>query len=424
MKEEFLQYIWANSLFYTNEFVTYNGRKITVLDPGKYNRDAGPDFFNARIALEDIILAGNVEIHLRSSDWYRHGHHRDEAYNNVILSVVKEDDVRVYTQGGQEVECIVLEYADFLYDEYCFMRASRRQPGCFRHLELLEDSLFYLTLQALAIERLERKVDDLLKIYRHTGNDWGECFYRILCKYWSGNVNSDSFYQLALTLPFRILLRYADRLTSVEALLFGSAGLLETAPEDEYTVELKKEYTYLSRKHRIVSMKPAQWKFMRIRPEAFPTVRLALLAVFLTGFGKTGPRLLELTSLSEIRKLLEIEASSYWESHYSFDKTSPRQIKRMGENLQKIVLINAMVPFLFFYGKERGEEKYKERAIAWLEEIGPEKNYIVASWEGYGFCFDSALQTQALIQLRKEYCDTHRCLQCRIGREVLKSIGQ
>lgn len=422
MKEEFLQYIWANTLYNRDEFTTHSGQRIRILETGQFNRDAGPDFFNAQIRIGEVVWAGNVEIHIRSSDWYRHGHHLNSAYNNVILSVVKENDIEVYTSEGRKVECVVLEYAENLYNEYVFMRDTLKKPGCYRRLELLDDAWFYTTLQSLAVERLERKTKDIRKMLEQTAGDWEECFYRLLCRYWSPNVNGEAFYQLSLHLPYRTLLKYADRLIAVEALLFGSSGILETAPDDAYTVGLKKEYLYLSKKHKLWKISAAQWKFMRIRPEAFPTVRLALLAVLICRFAHLLSYVAEAPDIGSVAKLFEARASVYWDTHYIFGKPSPRREKKIGADARKNLIVNAVVPFLFVYGKVRGEEKIADKALRWLEETEAEKNYIVTAWQKQGFVFDSALQTQALIQLKKEYCDRHRCLHCRIGRQVLSTL--
>lgn len=419
MKEDFLQYMWANSLYKGDEFIAHNGKRVRILSPGEQNRDAGPDFFNARIGVDGIVLAGNVEVHLKSSDWYRHGHHLDAAYNNVILSVVKTDDARVYNSAGREIECVVAEFADHLYREYVFMRDAHLQPGCARRLEQIGKERFYLTLPSLAVERLERKVEDIRRLLLQTGNDWEECFYRLLCKYWAGNVNSAAFYQLALNLPYKVLLKYADRLPVVEALVFGVSGLLEGAGEDEYVKALKKEYAYYRAKHQLVEMPGATWRFMRIRPESFPTVRLALLAAFIYRFRTTVSRLIKAESLKEAMAFFDVRASSYWDTHYVFQKDSVQSLKRMGQTLRHSLLINAVVPFLFLYGKEKGSDRLAEKALVWLEQAAPENNYIVRTWKKCGFVFDSALQTQALVQLKKEYCDRHLCLGCRIGREVL-----
>lgn len=420
MNEDFLQYIWANSLFKSNEFLTCSGKRVQVVNTGQVNRDAGPDFFNAKIGIDHLILAGNIEIHLRNSDWFRHGHHNDSAYDNVVLSVVREADVKIYNSKGREIETVILDFVDTLYDEYLYMAGNNRQPGCRRGLENMDRSWFNLTLQSLAIERLERKCDDIRTILEQTNQDWDECFYRLLCKYWAGNVNSEAFYQLACSIPYRVLLKYTDKPQCVEALLLGTSGLLNEIGEDGYVTELCREYRYMQAKHKLQGMNPVIWKFMRLRPDAFPTVRLALLASYICCYCHLFSRILEAGSLQEVMQLLDIKASVYWNSHYLLGKVSPVREKRMGDNMKKIILINSIVPFLFIYGRERGEERYTEKAISWLEEISAEYNYVVKAWEECGFKFDSALQTQAVLQLNKEYCDKHKCLHCRVGRQVLK----
>lgn len=424
MKEEFLQYIWANALYRNHEMLTCSGKKIKILYVGQQNRDAGADFFNARIYIDGIEFAGNIEIHLRNSDWNRHGHHVDPVYNNVLLSVVKEVDTRIYNSMGNEVETVVLDYVDSLYEEYLFMQKNGSQPGCRRNLEKIDKERFYMNLQNLAVERLERKCCDLRKILDQTQNDWQECFYRLLCKYWAGNVNAEPFYQLTLLLPYKLLLRHADKPEILEALLFGCSGLLSEAPEDDYVIKLKKEFEYLRAKYQLDSLVPEQWKFMRIRPDAFPTVRMALLAAFFSKSANLVGKITDAGTLQEVMELLDVTASKYWDSHYCFERASQLcRPKRMGRSLKKIIIINTIVPFLFLYGKEQDKETYCDKAIDWLENLEAEDNYIITDWKDCGFHFDSALQTQALIQLRKEYCDKHRCLECKVGREVLKKIN-
>lgn len=423
MKEEFLQYVWANALYRSRDFIACSGKKIRILDVGLQNRDAGPDFFNARIMVEETEFAGNVEIHLYNSDWNRHGHQADPAYNNVLLSVVKDADIRIYNSAGREVETIVLDYAENLYEEYLFMERSDQQPACRRNLKMIDRNWFYMNLQSLAIERLERKCGEIDNILQQTHNDWQECFYRLLCKYWAGNVNAEPFYQLALRLPYKILLKHADNLQQQEALLLGCSGLLPDVPESEYTNCLKKEFVYLQAKYGLQPLSPDIWKFMRIRPESFPTVRLALLAAFFNQFCDLVGKIVDARTLTDVMGVVEARASIYWDTHYHFDRESSFRPKRMGESMKKILVINAVVPFLFLYGRNRGEEKYCDKALSWLEGLEAEQNYIITDWISGGFQFNSALQTQALIQLRKEYCDKHRCLQCRVGREVLKKLN-
>lgn len=424
MKEDFLQYIWANSLYRSGDVRTQGGKQIRILDVGRQNRDAGPDFFNARISVGDVVMAGNVEVHINSSDWYRHKHHLDRNYDNVILSVVRRDDAKVYTSEGREVDSLVMEYADYLYYEYLFMRDTLRKPGCHRHLDRLDDAWFYMTLQSLAIERLERKVNDLREIYGEVKGDWEECFYRQLCRYWVTNVNAEACCQLSCHVPYRTLQHYVGRPFSAEALLLGAAGLLDGVPEEGYGGELLREWVYLQKKHAITPMEPGQWRYMRTRPSSFPTVRVALLAAMASRTGTLLTNLLKTEKLKEVFRLFDVQASTFWDTHYQFFRESHKQRKSLGWGSQQILIINAVIPFLFFYGRQRGEERIVERAMRWLEEMKPENNFIVRSWSRFGFEFDSAMHTQALVQLRREYCDNHRCMECRVGREVFARLGE
>ncbi len=420
MSEDFLQYIWANFLFKCKDFTAVSGEQVEILEPGRLNQDAGPDFFNARVRINQTEWAGNVEIHLNNSDWYRHGHHEDAAYDNVILSVVRNADRIIYNSQGRRITTIVLDYADQLYVEYQYLSGIQPRTGCHCGLKELQPT-FQLFLQTLAIERLERKCRDIRMMLKQTCQDWEECFYRLICRYWAGHVNSEPFYQLAVLLPYRILLRYADRQEALEALLLGCAGLLEQEREDEYIVFLKQEFSYLKRKHNLVVMRPEQWKFMRIRPDAFPTLRVALLASFIRKFGTLLSRILEAKQVTDIEQDFNTYTSEYWENHYRPGIQVVSKKHGLGKQMKKVLITNAVVPFMFLYGQERGEELYQEKALALLEKCKPEDNRIIRTWKSSGIIADSALQSQALIQLTKEYCEQHRCLQCRIGLEVLKS---
>ena len=421
MEENFLQYIWANSLFENKTFTAVSGKSISVLDVGRLNRDSGPDFFNARVVVDGIEWAGNIEIHCSNSDWNRHRHQYDPAYDNVILSVVQVADVPVYTSKGREVETVELKFADRLYEEYLSMKKNRIMPGCRDSLKTVDPFIFQMVLQIMAVERLERKCKDIKMIWEQTAHDWEETFYRLVCKYWTGNVNAEPFYELAVQLPCRTLLRYTDRPKSLEALLLGCAGLLDNALDDDYVKDLKQEFRYLKNKHQLYVMKPEMWKFMRIRPVTFPTLRLALLASFLQKFQPLLSRILETSQIKEVFRLMDVEASAYWTTHYQPGCPVKAQKKRMGESLKRILLINAVIPFIFLYGKEQGEERLCDQAIEWLEECPPEDNYITRAWNCKPYV-ESALQSQALLEITKEYCDKQRCLECRLSTEILKHI--
>lgn len=423
MKEDFLQYIWANALFKQKEFIAISGEVVEILRPGELNRDAGPDFFNARIRINGMEWAGNIELHCCNSDWFRHAHHQDAAYDNVILSVVYKADCIIYNSRKQEIPTIVLQDIERLYAEYQYLKADHRTSFiCRKEMLKVNETYFRLTLQTLAIERLERKCREIRLMLDQTHQDWEECFYRLICRYWAGNVNAEPFQQLAIRLPYRLLLRYADKTETLEALLLGVAGLLENAKEEEYVCRLKQEFAYLKNKHQFSMMPPQQWKFMRVRPDAFPTLRLALLAAFLQKLNTLLSSLLEANRLSDIDSLLDVQVSEYWEIHYRPGHLASRKKHALGRQIKNNLIINVLVPFMFLYGQERGEERYQEKALKLLEDAKPEDNYIIKAWKKWGITVQSALQTQALIQLSKEYCACHRCLQCRIGREILKSV--
>jgi len=423
MDERFLQYVWANSLFRNGSCRSSRGKAIQIRHVGQQNRDAGPDFYNAKIEIDGTLFVGTVEIHAKASDWFRHGHDHDPAYGNVILSVVEEVDREVVDCHGRPVESIVLEYPESLRAEYLYMQGVHRHPRCHRRLWELEPLRAEGVLAAYAVERLERKCEAIREELRQSKNDWESCFYHVLARYWAGNVNREACSQLAVRLPYKTILRCGEDRFRVEALLLGVSGLLESVREpDDYVKALQEEYAYQAAKYRLESMTASVWKFMRVRPAAFPTVRLALLAALMCRFNGLFSRLMEGESIREAKRMLDVEASDYWITHYQLGVLSPGRPKQLGEAMKEVLLINALIPFMFVYGRERHAEHYREKALCWLEELPAERNRVTRAWEACGFHCRSALHTQALLEIEGLYCENHRCLECRVGDEVFRSL--
>ncbi len=426
MKEEFLHYLWKYRLYDADNLYDNNGNKITVRHPGEYNRDSGPDFFNARVITDGTEWAGNVEIHVKASHFYSHGHNDDHAFDNVILHVVAENDRKVFNAAGQEIITAELRYDPSLYRNYTDLVNNPSVIACQGEISLIDSFFLRHWLNALAVERVQEKSESAGRILAETGNDWEETFYRVLSRYFGFRVNTEPFEMLATAIPYKIIRKHADNRFQVEALLYGTAGMLEEslfrdAVADRYYRDLVKEYRILSAKYSIKPIHGWLWKFSRLRPVNFPTIRISQLAAMLSVAGGLFSRVLDAKGTEELRSLFEVTASGYWDDHYVFGKKSRSVIKNTGEQAADILLINAVIPAIYTYGRVRDNHELRERAIYFLEELPPESNSITRDWESAGITAGSALSTQALIQLRNEYCRKRRCLQCRIGAKLISS---
>ena len=424
MKEEFLHYLWKYGLYDHDRLFDNDKNKIIVIDPGEYNRDSGPDFFNARISIAGTIWAGNVEIHIKSSHFDIHGHQNDPAYNNVILHVVDDNDKQVFNANGEEVLTAELVFDPSVYDKYMSLMGNPCIIACQDDIKNMNIVMLQHWLNSLLLERFQTKSETILKIFYETGNDWDETFYRLISRYFGFRVNTEPFEMLAETLPFRIIRKHTDNIFQIEALLFGTAGLLETglfkeAISDDYYRNLIKEYTILSAKYSLESLHGWLWKFSRLRPSNFPTVRLSQLAKMLSVAGGLFSKILESKDIEHIKTLFEVFASDYWNDHFIFGKKSRHFVKHTGSQATDILLINAVIPLIFVYGQSRDCQDISERALSFLEKIGSEDNIIISEWKETGIIVDSAFYSQALIQLRNEYCKKRRCLDCRIGNSII-----
>jgi hypothetical protein len=427
MKEEFLHYLWKYRLFNSESLADAEGNKIIVIHPGEYNRDSGPDFFSARISIAGTEWAGNVEIHTKSSHFDVHGHQHDRAFNNVILHVVAENDKKVFNERGEELVTVEIKYDGSLYDKYLSLVNNSYTIACQDEINSLDNILVRHWLSSLVIEKLQDKSDLILKTLSETGNDWEETFYRLLSRYFGFRVNTEPFELLAKALPFRIIRKHADDIFQIEALLFGTAGMLEEglfkdALGDAYYCRLIEEYRVLASKYSLSPIHGWLWKFSRLRPANFPTLRISQLAAMLSVTGGLFSKILEATDIRQLKDIFYIPASAYWNDHFVFGKKSKNGLKQTGSQACDILLINAVIPVLFVYGGIRDSREIRERALDFLENIHGEKNSITGEWEKAGIGSESAFYSQALIHLRNNYCRKRRCLECRIGNKLI-SMG-
>ncbi len=424
MKEEFLHFLWKYGLYHQESLRTTDGYKIEVLYPGDYNRDSGPDFFNARIRYRDIEWAGNVEVHAKASHFNLHGHNRDHAYDNVILHVVAVNDCQVYSASGTAITTVEIAFDSFIYQKYLNLVNNPCSIAC--QEEISSVSNFYVRhwLNVLVVERLEEKYRMVAKMFEETGNDWEEVLYRMISRYFGFRVNAEPFEMLASALPFRIIRKHADNRLQVEALLFGTAGLLteglfRDAISDEYYRELLREYYILRTKYSLKLLHGWIWKFNKLRPVNFPTIRLSQLAGMLCVAGGLFSRVLETKEIHELRNLFSVSASKYWDTHYIFGKVSKEEKKNTGELATGIIIINAVVPVLFTYGKIKDKIEYCSRSLDFLENSSPEDNRIIREWKAAGLIANSAFDSQGLLQLRTAYCNKRKCIHCRIGNKLI-----
>ncbi|MBP8960239.1 MAG: DUF2851 family protein [Bacteroidales bacterium] len=426
MREEFLHFVWKYGLYDKESLLTPEGEPIVVVHPGDYNRDSGPDFFNARIRYDGTEWAGNVEIHTKASHFVTHGHNTDHAYDNLILHAVGEKDRDVFNAAGSKILTIEVKPEIGVYEKYISLINNPCTIACQKEIGKVNRFILNNWINSLLIERLTAKCGMIRKIFEETGNDWEETFYRLISRYFGFRVNTDPFLMLASALPFRIIKKHLDNHMQVEALLFGTAGMLEEglfreAINDEYFRELAREFRILSVKYSIKPIHGWLWKFSKLRPVNFPTLRISQLAAMLTVTGGLFSRVIEADNIENLRKLFLVSASKYWDNHYVFGKESKRAVKNTGENATDIFMINAVIPILFAYGKARENNEICERALDFLQSIEPEQNRIIREWSETGINASSAYDTQGLIHLREEYCRKRRCLECRIGLQLIST---
>ncbi len=422
MHEEFLWYIWKFRLFDNKDLQTTSGEEIKILKVGEHNTDSGPDFFNARIKIGSTEWAGNVEVHTHSSDWHKHKHTTDKAYDNIILHVVHEADETIKRKSGEEIPTLELKdkIPQNIYGKYMQFKSSKDWIPCEKQIAWVDKFTLNNWLDRLLVERLERKSKTILDSLKQNKNNWEETFYQMLARNFGQKINSEPFELLAKSLPVSVLAKHKNSLVQIEALIFGTAGMLEKDFKDDYPNELKKEFKFLKSKFKLKPIDVSLWKFMRLHPPNFPTIRISQFANLIYRSSHLFSKILEASSVKQIVSLLETETSEYWQTHYRFDKVSPKRKKKLGNDSVNIIIINTIVPFLFIYGKQKGEEKHCDNALLFLEKLEAENNSIISKWKSIGVTVKSSYETQALLQLKNEYCVNKKCLQCSTGNALLK----
>lgn len=430
--EQLLHYCWKHKLLPLSDLRTTDGREVEVIDPGLHNHHAGPDFFNAKVKIGGTLWVGNVEIHDDGNDWYAHGHDHDAAYDNVVLHVCGHPGRDVTTTQGRVLPQLQISVPQTVKDNYEALLHADRYPPCYQIIPRLAPLMIHSWLSALQTERLERKTTDIQHRVERCNGSWEAAYFVTLARSYGFGVNSDVFEEWALNLSLGAAAHHRDDPMQVEALFLGQAGLLEVdaiperyqeeALKEGYFTRLRNEYLFLAHKFSLSAIDATHWKFLRMRPQNFPHIRIAQL-VRLYVEHRTGLRqLVDCTTADDLRALYRVGVTPYWETHYVFGSTSDKNAKRMSPSSLNLLMINTAIPMLFAYGRHTGDERLCDRAFDLLEQLKAENNNIVRMWSECGLDVNTAGDSQALIQLKKEYCDRKECLRCRIGYEYLRGL--
>lgn len=422
MTEDIIHFLWKHRSALVNGLEINGQGLVEVISVGNHNFDSGPDFFNAKVKIGETIWAGNVEIHINASDWNKHGHNTDPAYNSVILHVVAKNDIEVRNSKGDIVPTIEIPYPSSLEWELQRLVATEAWIPCANSINEFGEFNLRMWLASLAVERLEQKTSQVIDLVNGFKGSWEEAFYVSVARSFGLKINALPFEMLAKATPLKVLAKVKDNLLSLEALLFGQAGMLDFKRDDNpdaYSQELLKEYSYQQKKFGLSPIPSHLWKYMRLRPVSFPTIRIAQFAQLIHRSSGLFSRCMESPDLTAIVDLLKVKCTGYWLSHYNIGKESKPKEKVLGDDAIAVICLNTIIPFMFAYGTSRGNQELKDNALVFLESIKPEENSVVNGFAKLGVKAESAFFSQALVQLKSQYCDKRMCLYCQVGANVL-----
>jgi len=425
MKEDFLHYLWKFRKFDQSDLQTSSNESLTVIHPGQYLQLAGPDFFNAQIIISSQKWAGNIEIHIKSSDWYLHAHETDPAYENVILHVVWENDADVFRKNNSAIPVLELKnYVDIgTLENYRALLLPKSWIYCEK--QLIDFDLFRLRnwQERLFFERLEKKSDIVMHLLKQKDNDWEAVLFCLLAKNFGLNTNGETFLKIAQSLPFAVIRKENFDTGNLEALLFGQSGLLDAEKQDHHFKLLREQFDYLKYKYQLGNCIAEPLQFFKHRPDNFPTIRLSQLAALYSGKQNLFAEIVGCQSVKALYEILRVPASAYWQTHYQFDKESPKKAKMISTAFADLLIINTIAPVQFAFAKSRGKEATEE-SFDLLRQIAAEKNAIIDKFRQFGIKTENAFESQSLLQLKSEYCNHGKCLECAIGNALLKNHGQ
>lgn len=419
IKEDLIQFVWQYGLFNQSHLITLQNECVKIFKPGEQNLNQGPDFLNSKIQIGDVTWAGNIEIHLKTSDFYKHKHHLDPAFQNLILHVVYENDLVV---GDLPLLELKNRIPDKIISGFFHLQQNKKQIPCSDYIGRLDEFVIKTWLERLFIQRLENKCNKINHRLIASHFNWESLFWQMLFRYMGGTVNKEVYEQLAKHIDFNLVIKNSDKDNFVEALLFGTAGLLNDDIDDDYYTNLKNEFFYIKSAYKVNQLNSHLWKYMRMRPVSFPDIRIAQLAGLLKNRPRLFSEILEVKNIEELKKLLFAEIHPYWLSHFRFGKDSRRIEKKLGNDQIEVIIINVVVPLLFCYGRINDVLDYEERAIALMESVHSEKNKITRIFGQLGIKPLNAAESQSLLELYFDYCKQKRCLNCNLGNKVLRNL--